>query len=158
MRLSELICLAPKQKYFCKRGWTDHFGKHEVICPSGRIGTTRLSVVPANAGTHTPRPHFLAQWLTASAPTNDGGYGSSLSRGRQNTRFNFQTARTVLHRHCEQYRVETVIARSQRVARMRRPMTGSAKQSIRRLIPQWIASSRSLSPGPPKAGPVGSSQ
>jgi len=24
----------------------------------------------------------LAQWLTASAPTSDGGYGSPLSRGR----------------------------------------------------------------------------
>src|SRR5213595_3050064 len=83
MRLSELICLGLKQKYFCKRGWTGHFGKHEVICPSGRISTTRLSVVPANAGTHTPRPHFLAKWLTASAPTNDGGYGSPLSRGRR---------------------------------------------------------------------------
>src|SRR6266516_3391297 len=35
MRLSELICLRLKQKYFCKRGWTGHFGKHEVICPSG---------------------------------------------------------------------------------------------------------------------------
>src|SRR5260370_151022 len=23
-------------KYFCKRGWTSHFGKHEVICPSGK--------------------------------------------------------------------------------------------------------------------------
>src|SRR6266480_320537 len=37
MRISELICLGPKQKYFCKRGWTGHFGKHEVICPSGKI-------------------------------------------------------------------------------------------------------------------------
>src|SRR5437667_8404025 len=36
-RISELICLGPKQKYFCKRGWTSHFGKHEVICPSGKI-------------------------------------------------------------------------------------------------------------------------
>src|SRR6266480_6989122 len=34
-RISELICLGPKQKYFCKRGWTGHFGKHEVICPAG---------------------------------------------------------------------------------------------------------------------------
>src|SRR5229473_3113687 len=25
VRLSELICLRPKQKYFCKRGWTGHF-------------------------------------------------------------------------------------------------------------------------------------
>src|SRR5439155_9972482 len=38
-RISELICLGPKQKYFCKRGWTSHFGKHEVICPTGKIST-----------------------------------------------------------------------------------------------------------------------
>src|SRR5437667_12058890 len=29
VRISELICLGGKQKYFCKRGWTSHFGKHE---------------------------------------------------------------------------------------------------------------------------------
>ena len=23
-------------KYFYKWGWTSHFGKHEVICPSGK--------------------------------------------------------------------------------------------------------------------------
>ena len=33
----EVIWVRPEQKYFCKRGWTDHFGKHEVICPSGKI-------------------------------------------------------------------------------------------------------------------------
>src|SRR6266446_7233775 len=34
-----LIWVRPKQKYFCKGGWTGHFGKHEVICPSGKIST-----------------------------------------------------------------------------------------------------------------------
>src|SRR5437667_7624248 len=38
-----------------------------------------------------------------------------------------------------------------------RPMTGSAKQSSFVFV-TWIASSRSLSSGPPKAGPVGPSQ
>ncbi len=33
----EVIWVRRKQKYFCKRGWTSHFGKHEVICPSGKI-------------------------------------------------------------------------------------------------------------------------
>src|SRR5436853_585270 len=36
MRISELICLGPKQKYFCERGWTGKLAKHEVICPSGK--------------------------------------------------------------------------------------------------------------------------
>jgi hypothetical protein len=31
-----LIWVRPETKYFCKRGWTGHFGKHEVICPSGK--------------------------------------------------------------------------------------------------------------------------
>src|SRR6266566_2258895 len=48
VRISELICLGPKQKYFCKRGWTSHFGKHEVICPSGKIATlARLASYPS---------------------------------------------------------------------------------------------------------------
>jgi hypothetical protein len=46
---------------------------------------------------------------------------------------------------------------SQRVGAERRPMTGSAKQS-RAAKKDWIASSRSLPSGRPKAGPVGSSQ
>src|SRR6266702_7663884 len=37
VRISELIWVRPEEKYFCKRGWTSHFGKHEVICPSGKI-------------------------------------------------------------------------------------------------------------------------
>ena len=32
----EVIWVRREQKYFCKRGWTSHFGKHEVICPSGK--------------------------------------------------------------------------------------------------------------------------
>jgi hypothetical protein len=41
-----------------------------------------LNVVPAKAGTHTLRPRLLAQWLTLSAPTDEGGYGSPRARGR----------------------------------------------------------------------------
>ncbi len=33
----EVIWVRRETKYFCKRGWTSHFGKHEVICPSGKI-------------------------------------------------------------------------------------------------------------------------
>ena len=33
----QLIWLRPKQKYFCKRGWTGKLANHEVICPSGRF-------------------------------------------------------------------------------------------------------------------------
>jgi hypothetical protein len=32
-----LIWVSRERKYFCKRGWTRHFGKHEVICPSGKV-------------------------------------------------------------------------------------------------------------------------
>jgi len=32
-----LIWVSGEAKYFCKRGWISHFGKHEVICPSGKI-------------------------------------------------------------------------------------------------------------------------
>jgi len=37
-RISELIWVVSEAKYFCKRGWTSHFGKNEVICPSGNLG------------------------------------------------------------------------------------------------------------------------
>src|SRR5438876_9130923 len=57
MRISELICLGPKQKYFRKRGWTGHFGKHEVICPSGKIRLMRSTNYAERAnGCHTPPP------------------------------------------------------------------------------------------------------
>ena len=49
-RLSELICLRCEGKYFCKRGWTGHFGKHEVICPSGKISTVAGSESYSNRG------------------------------------------------------------------------------------------------------------
>jgi hypothetical protein len=42
-----------------------------------------FGVVPANAGTHAPRPRVFARWLTASHPTNDGGFGSPRSRERR---------------------------------------------------------------------------
>jgi len=45
-----------------------------------RIGSF---VVPAKAGTHTPRPLCVNGWLTALFVTNAGGYGSLLSQGRQ---------------------------------------------------------------------------
>jgi hypothetical protein len=31
-----LIYISEKQKYFCKRGWTRHNCKAELICPSGK--------------------------------------------------------------------------------------------------------------------------
>src|ERR1700687_124205 len=40
-------------------------------------------VVPAKAGTHTPRPVVLAVWQTAFVTTGFSGYGSPLSRGRR---------------------------------------------------------------------------
>jgi hypothetical protein len=39
-----------------------------------------LPVVPAKAGTHTPRPCILARGLTASAQSDNGGYGSPRAR------------------------------------------------------------------------------
>ena len=43
----ELIWVRREAKYFCKWGWTSHFGKHEVICPSGKISRT---VIPRESG------------------------------------------------------------------------------------------------------------
>jgi hypothetical protein len=34
-RIMDLIWVRREGKYFCKWGWTGHFGKHEVICPTG---------------------------------------------------------------------------------------------------------------------------
>jgi hypothetical protein len=53
-----------------------------------------LVVVPANAGTHTPRPFVVARWLTTSAPTNAVGYGSLRSQGRRQG-FGFQTVKAI---------------------------------------------------------------
>ena len=69
----------------------------------------------------------LKKTLAARGPST---YGSPLSRGRQNSRFEFQTAncRTVI---ASNIRLETVIAKSQRVPPSAGPMINSAtKQSI----------------------------
>jgi hypothetical protein len=42
-------------------------------------------VVPANAGTRTPCPLFMALWQTPFAVTSTGGYGSPRARGRRQT-------------------------------------------------------------------------
>jgi hypothetical protein len=48
----------------------------------GEVGGHVLTVVPANAGTHTPRPFDFGRWeLTPSATTGAGGYGSRLKAG-----------------------------------------------------------------------------
>jgi hypothetical protein len=40
-------------------------------------------VVPANAGTHTPCPLFMALWQTPFVITSAGGYGAPRARGRR---------------------------------------------------------------------------
>jgi hypothetical protein len=35
-QIISLICGSEKQKYVCKRGWTSHNCKGELICPSGK--------------------------------------------------------------------------------------------------------------------------
>jgi hypothetical protein len=44
---------------------------------------SNLAVVPAKAGTHTPRLRLRALWETAFAVSEFGGYGSLLSQGRR---------------------------------------------------------------------------
>ncbi|SHJ32636.1 hypothetical protein SAMN05444159_0320 [Bradyrhizobium lablabi] len=72
-----LICISEKQKYFCKRGWTG-------FCLTGKSPErdNLLDVVPAKAGTHTPRPLCLALRPDGFPTTYIGGYGSLLSPGR----------------------------------------------------------------------------
>ena len=33
----KVILVKREREYFCKRGWTGHLAKHELICPSGQI-------------------------------------------------------------------------------------------------------------------------
>jgi hypothetical protein len=47
------------------------------------FGSITLNVVPANAGTHTPRLINKAMGLIAFATISGGGYGSPRSRGRR---------------------------------------------------------------------------
>jgi hypothetical protein len=39
----KVILVKREREYFCKRGWTGHLAKHQLICPSGKItrGRTR---------------------------------------------------------------------------------------------------------------------
>jgi hypothetical protein len=47
------------------------------------MGWMPALVVPANAGTHTPRRRFFARWPMPSKTTAIGGYGSRRSPGRR---------------------------------------------------------------------------
>src|SRR6266446_8599181 len=85
-----LIWVSRKQKYFCKRGLTRlrkirsdlPVRQNQPVCAHGsRKCIISMSSPPSaqlrtGAGTHTPRPRFLARWLTPTAPTDEGGYGS----------------------------------------------------------------------------------
>ncbi len=59
---------------FCKRGWTGHFGKHEVICPSGQ-NICRIAENPCNHGFRFVAAKMLAviasQRVGAKAPPDD---------------------------------------------------------------------------------------
>ena len=55
MRISELIWVRGKQKYFCKRGWTGHFGTHEVICPSGSFASDARDYFAVMAAMKSPQ-------------------------------------------------------------------------------------------------------
>jgi hypothetical protein len=93
VRISELIWVGRKQKYFCKRGWTGHFGKHEVICPSGKItsyvrtGGAYSSILPG------AKVRYAAHiGLTAD---KDAGPRSAMS----SSLFETSSARASLSRH-----------------------------------------------------------
>src|SRR5690349_14540974 len=48
-----------------------------------RFGATRITVVPAKAGTHTAESECFAKWPTPFAAIGTFGYGSRRSPGRQ---------------------------------------------------------------------------
>src|ERR1700692_1636390 len=48
-----------------------------------QIESFQQIVVPAKAGTHTPRTPFFAGWPTPTATMNAGGYGPLRSQGRR---------------------------------------------------------------------------
>src|SRR5712671_3176363 len=68
VRISELIWVRCEGKYFCKRGWTSHFGKHEVICPPGKISNEartsfRCMRLPPARNLSDPPTHLLRDAL-----------------------------------------------------------------------------------------------
>ena len=60
----------------------DCFASLAMTILNGCLKMESACVVPANAGTHTPRTRVLAGWPTPSVPTDSGDYGSLRSQGR----------------------------------------------------------------------------
>jgi hypothetical protein len=71
-RISERIWLRREAKYFCKRGWTRYFGKHGLICPSGKICRCRSRSL-SYGGEVAPRiDGKRASFSTSSSPRKRG--------------------------------------------------------------------------------------
>src|SRR5947207_15776942 len=81
----EVIWVRREQKYFCKRGWTGHFGKHEVICPSGRLVDPIEqfhTVCGVGKGRACAAPNFFAQrnwWARYALPALRAGLKNKMS-------------------------------------------------------------------------------
>ena len=82
----------PRRELFLQMGLDRPFRKTRSDLPAGQNQYDPAQCRPGERRDPYAAASLFGKWLTASAPTNDGGYGSPLSRGRQNSRFNFQTA------------------------------------------------------------------
>jgi hypothetical protein len=66
----EVIWVKREGKYFCKWGWTGHFGKHEVICPSGSFCIAVIARSEADEAIHAC---LASRWI-ASRSLSSGAH------------------------------------------------------------------------------------
>jgi hypothetical protein len=66
----EVIWVRREGKYFCKWGWTSHFGKHEVICPSGIFC---IAVIARSEADETIHACLASRWI-ASRSLSSGAH------------------------------------------------------------------------------------
>jgi hypothetical protein len=69
----EVIWVRREAKYFCKRGWAGHFGKHEVICPSGKI----IDAVQTKSPCPVNSPELLQERVPYFRPVEFARYSIS---------------------------------------------------------------------------------
>jgi hypothetical protein len=68
-------------KYFCKWGWTSHFGKHEVICPSGTISLIRFKQIQISRKRRHAAARPRQRCIEAMVPGSIGYNATSPPRG-----------------------------------------------------------------------------
>src|SRR5258707_14429565 len=92
----EVIWVKREGKYFCKWGWTSHFGKHEVICPSGGFCIAVIARSEADEAIHSC---LASRWI-ASRSLSSGAHSRDALARNDREKDGYRFAQPILRAKC----------------------------------------------------------